>query len=169
MPANNFPNFFPFLEAKGLRNITESHISRNRTMVHDTVLKVCVTGSALSHARSPVRIPCGRSEKSRAISKASCDEGTEKETGARRTPASKRPASSTRRITKASLDQLKSRLGDNTEQTRLARATCTGSREERWVCRWNSARPDTVARCYRRWHDGPWIPPQIGCGYLEGN
>lgn len=65
------------------------------------------------------------------VSKGSSDEGTEKETGARRTPASKRPASSTRRITKESLDQLKSRLGDNTGQTRLTRATCIGSREKR--------------------------------------
>lgn len=85
-----------------------------------------VTGSALSHAQS---VPC-RSEENRAMSKGSRDEGTEKETGARRTPASKRTASSTRRITKEYLDQLKSRLGDNTGRTRPARATCVERRDE---------------------------------------
>lgn len=81
-----------------------------------------------------------------------------KETGAKgnaRIETERRvPRGSARRITKQSLDQLKSRLGINGTNAVRAQATCVSVDEGRRVCRWNSARPDTVAGCYRRWHDG---------------
>lgn len=88
----------------------------------------------------------------------------------KRTPASKRPASSTRRITKEYLDQLKSRLGDNTNATRSSHVYRGVEREDEFA--------GGIRRAQISWRDvtadgttvdGPWIPPQIGCGYLEGN
>ncbi|CAL1686743.1 unnamed protein product [Lasius platythorax] len=116
---NSFSNFSLSLKAKGLRNLRENHISRNKS--HYTtryrILHRYASRNPLFLTQSQFACLVHRETSRRAVPKGS-RRGDKKETGARKR---ERPYRNDRRvpqrkcahrITKKILDQLKSRLGD---------------------------------------------------------
>jgi len=100
-------------------------------------------------------------------------EGRGKEIGAQGTPIPRAVRSA---ITKESVKQLKNRLGIRA-RTRATPGVSGKDKERERGREIGGLQVEFGALGYRggtlppmaRWSEGPWIPAQIGCGYLEGN